>query len=235
MKNKKIAIMQPYLFPYKGYFSLFSYCDTFIFLDDVNFINRGFINKNKILLNNSPYEFNIPLTKSSQNKKINEISTHNVNYFIKKKSKSILHAYKHKPYGENAYNLFINSINKKNKYISDIAISSIINTAEYLSISKEFFLSSKLKLPNYCGERRIIEICKKFEATEYVNLPGGKNLYNSNKFEKNSIQLSFLNIMNKPYNQGTNIFYPNLSILDLIANLSVENVIEQLKLFTISK
>ena len=153
--------MQPYLFPYKGYFSLFSYCDTFIFLDDVNFINRGFINKNRILLNNSPYDFTIPLTKPSQNKKINEISTHNVNYFTKKKSKSILHAYRHKTYGENAYNLFVNSINKKNTYISDIAISSIINTAEYLSISKEFFLSSKLNLPNYNGERRIIEICKK--------------------------------------------------------------------------
>ena len=85
MKNKKIAIMQPYFFPYKGYFSLFSYCDIFIFLDDVNFINKGFINKNSILLNNSPYDFTIPLTKPSQNKKINEINTYNVNYFTNRR------------------------------------------------------------------------------------------------------------------------------------------------------
>ena len=69
----KIAVMQPYIFPYIGYFQLIREVDLFVSFDDVNFINKGWINRNRILVNGSPQYFTIPLEKSSQNKKINEI------------------------------------------------------------------------------------------------------------------------------------------------------------------
>ena len=70
---KKVAIMQPYLFPYIGYFQLLNAVDIFVLFDDVNYINRGWINRNRILLNGKPHLFTIPLHKASQNKLINEI------------------------------------------------------------------------------------------------------------------------------------------------------------------
>ena len=62
--KKETAIMQPYLFPYFGYFNLINSCDEFVFLDDVNHINKGWIYRNYILLNESPSRFTIPLKKS---------------------------------------------------------------------------------------------------------------------------------------------------------------------------
>jgi hypothetical protein len=70
----KIAIMQPYLFPYIGYFQMINTVDHFVFYDDVNFINRGWINRNRILVNGKDTFITVPLIKASQNKKINEIN-----------------------------------------------------------------------------------------------------------------------------------------------------------------
>ncbi len=69
----KIAVMQPYLFPYIGYFQLIHVVDRFVIFDDVNYINKGWINRNRILVNNAPYLFTIPLIEASQNKAINDI------------------------------------------------------------------------------------------------------------------------------------------------------------------
>ena len=65
----KVAIMQPYLFPYIGYYQLIKAVDSFVLLDDVNYIKKGWINRNRILLNGSPHLFTMPLEKASQNKK----------------------------------------------------------------------------------------------------------------------------------------------------------------------
>lgn len=66
----KVAIMQPYLFPYLGYWQLIKSVDTFVILDDVNFIKRGYINRNSILVNNNVHMFSVPVDKPSQNKLI---------------------------------------------------------------------------------------------------------------------------------------------------------------------
>ncbi len=70
--KSKIAVMQPYFFPYIGYFQLINSVDKFVILDDVNYIKKGWINRNYILVNSKPCLFTIPLVKPSQNKLINE-------------------------------------------------------------------------------------------------------------------------------------------------------------------
>jgi len=68
----RIAIMQPYVFPFIGYFQLISAVDKFVLYDDVNYINRGWINRNNLLVNGVPYLFSIPLKHASQNRLIND-------------------------------------------------------------------------------------------------------------------------------------------------------------------
>nr|WP_310590339.1 WbqC family protein [Dyadobacter sp. NIV53] len=68
-----IAIMQPYIFPYIGYFQLINAVDKFIIYDDVNFINKGWINRNNILVSGQAHLFTIPLKDASQNKLIHEV------------------------------------------------------------------------------------------------------------------------------------------------------------------
>ena len=69
----KIAIMQPYIFPYIGYFQLVQAVEMFVFYDDVNYIKGGWINRNRILINNQPSYVTIPLKGASPNKLICEI------------------------------------------------------------------------------------------------------------------------------------------------------------------
>src|SRR5687768_13108726 len=69
----KLAIMQPYLFPYIGYFQLMHAADKFVVYDDVNYIKGGWVNRNRILVNGKPHMFTLPLKNAGSNIKINEI------------------------------------------------------------------------------------------------------------------------------------------------------------------
>src|SRR5215217_1532985 len=95
-----IAIMQPYIFPYIGYFQLINSVDKFIFYDDVDYIKQGWINRNKILLNDGAYLFTIPVTDSSSSRQIKDTSLHEQSYGNwKKKFYSTLDmAYRKAPY-----------------------------------------------------------------------------------------------------------------------------------------
>ncbi len=92
-----IAVMQPYIFPYLGYYQLVHAVDTFVFFDDVNFIMKGWINRNRILQQNEPFKFTVPLIKASQNRLINAIEISDYNRWKSDFLKSIEHSYKKAP------------------------------------------------------------------------------------------------------------------------------------------
>jgi len=73
---KTVSIMQPYLWPYLGYFQLLALSDVFIVYDDVNFIKKGWINRNRVLGAQGPLLFSVPLQSVSQNKTIKDTALH---------------------------------------------------------------------------------------------------------------------------------------------------------------
>ena len=89
----KLAIMQPYLFPYIGYFQLIHAADLFVLYDDVNFRKQSWINRNKILLNGKDYTFTIPCRGVSSNKLINEVELDKTKDFALNFFKLIHHGY----------------------------------------------------------------------------------------------------------------------------------------------
>ncbi|MDR6194877.1 WbqC family protein [Siphonobacter sp. SORGH_AS_0500] len=93
-----LAIMQPYLFPYIGYFQLLNAVDKFVIYDDVAFINRGWINRNSILNNGKAQLFTVPLKEASQNKLIHEISIDTDQKWRDKLLKTIQQNYKKAPH-----------------------------------------------------------------------------------------------------------------------------------------
>src|SRR6185312_5440952 len=66
-----LAIMQPYLFPYLGYFQLIGCCDTFVIYDDVQFIKNGWINRNRILMNGAAHWLTMPVQRDDHGLPIN--------------------------------------------------------------------------------------------------------------------------------------------------------------------
>ncbi len=215
----KTAIMQPYFLPYIGYFQLINAVDTFVILDDVNFIMRGWINRNNILLNNKPYLFSIPLEKPSQNKLISETKL----AFDEKNRKNLLKtiemAYKKAPMFNEIYPLVEDIINFDESDLTGFILNSFMKISNYLEIKTNFLLSSQIEKDNLLkAEEKIIEICKKSGTKTYINLPGGRSLYNKGNFEKVEIELKFLqphqeNIIYKQFGQD---FAPSLSFLDIM-------------------
>ena len=226
--KKTIAIMQPYIFPYIGYFNLVSSSDIFIFLDDVNYINKGWINRNYILANGIPNRLTIPLENSSQNKKINNLRIKNYSYTKKQILNKLHHAYcKSKNYSY-IITLIENILDLKNQYISELAIKSVTTIFEFLGIEKQFIKSSDLpsNTKGCKGFDRLIKILALYDSKNYVNLPGGKSLYTKNEFKERGFDLSFIKPSNAIYPQLNNKgkFVPNLSIIDLLMNMNVQNL-----------
>lgn len=219
----RIAIMQPYLFPYIGYFQLVNAVDKFIFYDDVNFIKNGWINRNSIVINNSKKYITLQLKGASPHKLINEVEfTDNRN----KLKNSIRMAYKKAPYFKSSWPLIEDVLSINTEKISEQAIHSVKNISKYLGINTSFEISSE----KYCMTKgmdkadRLIRICKINEATTYINPIGGKELYHKETFKTENIKLYFLNTNFTDYKQFTTEFIPALSIIDIMMFNSIEGI-----------
>ncbi len=217
MLAKKVGIMQPYLFPYIGYFQLIEAVDEFVVFDDVNFITKGWIHRNNLLVSGKAFMFNLPLKEASQNKKINEIDIVSDTVWKSKLLKTIEQAYKKAPYFIESFEL-INEIILNNESNLSLFLSNSISTiCDFLQINTSIIPNSVVFKNDYLkAQTRIIDICEKLGATTYINAIGGKDLYDSQTFKKNNIELSFIQSEKIEYNQFKNEFVPNLSIIDIL-------------------
>lgn len=187
----KVAIMQPYFYPYLGYYQLISECDVFIFLDDVNFIRKGFIHRNFINLVGEKTQINLRLVKASQNKKINELQ---ISDSISDFKSRVEVAYKKSRYWQDVAQILDKHATGKNSLLSEFLIDININLISRLGIDVKILKSSEIELDFFGlrGEERIIELTKAIGGTSYINLPGGKSLYSDETFSENSIGLEFV-------------------------------------------
>lgn len=218
----RIAIMQPYLFPYLGYYQLMNAVDAFIIYDDINFIKKGWINRNRILLNNADFMFTIILNGASQNKKINEIQVGGNNH---KLITTIENAYRKAPYFNEVYPLITNILLYPETNLAKYVTNSLKATNRYLGINVPIIFSSEIEKDTFLkGDDKIIDICKRLKASTYINAIGGKELYSKQKFVENGLILKFIKSNPIIYPQFTNIFVPWLSIIDIMMFNDIEQV-----------
>jgi len=226
----KIAIMQPYFFPYIGYFQLISAVDKFVIYDDVNFINKGWINRNNILVGGKSVLITFPLKESSQNKKIHDINTIRDIKVIEKLLKTISTNYKKAPYFDQVFEMIHQIFMTVSSSIAEFNLLQLKLVCNYLEITAQFVNSSSLyNNDNLKGEERIVDICIQEKAEIYINPIGGVELYNKNSFKKNDIKLLFIKSQEIQYKQFKNPFVPWLSIIDVLMFNSVEQTKEILK------
>lgn len=225
----KVAIMQPYFFPYFGYWQLIKAVDTFVFFDDVNYIQKGFINRNSLLVNGRPKLFTLELIGASQNKKINEII---VGGNRPKILKMIQFSYKKASHYENFFPVVESILTNREQNLAKYIGNSIKEVSRYLGLEREFIFSSSL---NYNrsgkGQDKILSIVEHLGGKQYVNLPGGINLYEPESFKDHDIELSFLQADDIHYSQGSMDFVPNLSIVDFAMRRSSREISSNLNHF----
>jgi hypothetical protein len=230
----KVGIMQPYFFPYIGYWQLINAVDKYVIYDDVNFIKGGWINRNNILMNGEAKLINIQMHKASPNKLINEIEVSGNDIFNNKLLKTIKQCYNKAPFYEDVFPVIESVINQEEKNLAKFLEFSIRQVCEYLSIDSNIVISSEIKKNNELrAQEKIIEICKILGADEYINAIGGQDLYSCEDFSSHGIKLRFLKTGEIRYPQFDNEFVPNLSIIDLMMFNSKNAITDMLNNFVL--
>ncbi len=224
----KLGIMQPYFFPYIGYWQLINAVDKYVVYDDVNYIKGGWINRNNILLNNSKHLITLPLEEASSFKLINEISITKNEVLKNKLIKTIKSAYLKAPYFETIMPI-LESLILDNSNIAMLNYNIILVIKNYLNLDTEILLSSQIKKDNNLkAQDKVIHIAHLLRANEYINAIGGQELYSKEDFKQENIKLSFLKTNEIKYKQFKNEFVPNLSIIDVLMFNSPEKIKEML-------
>ena len=192
-----LAIMQPYLLPYIGYMQLIHAVDTFVLYDDVAFINRGWVNRNRLLINGQEHLFTVPLKDASQNKRINEVHLADDPKWRSKLLKTIEQGYRKAPCYQTVMPLTEKIINFTTDSIADLVHFSLVELNQYLGITTRLVKSSAIYTnAELKAQERILDICRQENATHYINPIGGIELYDKPTFAQAGIELSFSKALN---------------------------------------
>jgi len=187
-----IAVMQPYFFPYLGYFQLAASVEKFVFFDDVNFIKKGFIHRNQILVNKEPHRFTLPLKKVSQNDLIKDVYVSEIFPDWKTKFLRTIESNYSKSLNYKEILMLLEEVLSKDS-LSEMASQSIINVLKYLDINTATSFSSSIDYARTgTGQDKILSICQLLGATKYTNAIGGKELYDEFAFQNADLQLNFI-------------------------------------------
>lgn len=233
----KLAIMQPYFFPYIGYFQAIKAVDKYILYENLDFIKEGWMSRNRILIKNqAPNYFSLVMQGSSSNKKIKDIKLNNSFNWRKKLINKVYLNYKGSPYFDESFSLIEECININQDFLHNYNSLIIKKICSYLEIDTQIQFDNseylqleeklhKLDLNNIelnIKTMRVFEICKIEKADIFINAIGGIELYSKSIFLNHDIKLFFIKTSDFEYNQLSNQFHPNLSIIDVLLNCGKE-------------
>lgn len=213
----KLAIMQPYFLPYIGYWQLIHAVDRFVVYDDVNYIARGWINRNRILNFGESTYITVPLQHSSQNKLICDISLQSTSVWRDKLVRSVENTYRRAPFFYEWFPVIENIIRHDADNLSEYLVYQLKTISAHMEINTKFVVTSRCYENNrLSGQERVIDICKREGATTFINPQGGQSLYERDAFKHNSVDLKFLIPSAIEYKQFGTLQVPWLSIIDVM-------------------
>lgn len=216
----KLGIMQPYFFPYIGYWQLIKAVDKYVVYDDVSYIKGGWINRNNFLINGQKKLFTIQLNGVSSYKNINEIE---IKDDFSSFRKMLQINYGRAPFFKDCFQLIENILFYENRNLGMFLFNSIKLVSEYLDFDTDILLSAEIEKDNNLkGKEKVLQICKLLDADEYYNAIGGQELYDKSDFFNNGVKLSFVETNITPYKQFKNEFVGGLSIIDVLMFCSKE-------------
>lgn len=214
---KTVVVMQPYFFPYLGYFQLVAASSVFVFLDDVTFIKRGWINRNSFLVKNRAHLFSVPLQAPSIHRQIAATLVTEDPHWQSQLLRLLENSYARAPYRDSVLGLVRQILSTSQQSIGDLAAASVRAVCAHVGLSTTWQTSSEgHPSQGLTGAERIIDICRTLQATRYVNAPGGKELYDPAEFARAGIELRFLRPTLRAYAQTGGAFVGGLSIIDVL-------------------
>ena len=228
---RRVAIMQPYLFPYLGYFQLVAAVDEFWLLDTVQFIQHGWMNRNALLVNGQRTLFTIPVNKRPRLDTIaNKVYGPNAVQDCTRLVKTLGQSYAKAPHVDTVIAIVQDFARHLAQTPQPADFTTATETAlqsclDAIGLATPIRRISSLGLDDtHTGQDRIIAACQTIGAQVYVNMIGGRDLYKADDFAASGIDLRFLRPVLPDYDQGLPAFEPGLSILDVLAHMSPDDI-----------
>jgi hypothetical protein len=216
----KLGIMQPYFFPYLGYFDLINYSDRWIAFDTVQYIRHGWVNRNRILHPKEGWQYIIvPLNKFRRDTVIRDIEVNEDPRWRTRILGQIKHYKKKAPYFRETYQLVEECLAVEEHSLPRLNVAILDKVCRYLGIPFEYEYFSEMELelgPVEGPDDWALCISEAIGATEYVNPAGGIAIFDSSKFEARGIRLSIRNLPSLGYPCTGYEFIPGLSIIDVL-------------------
>lgn len=212
----RVAIMQPYFLPYIGYYQLIAAVDMFVVYDNIKYTKKGWINRNRMLLNGTDVMFSLPLKKDSDALKVVERELA-ADFNRDKLLNQFKGAYARAPHFAETFALLERIVRNEEQNLFRFIFQSIVETCVHLDIDTDIRVSSEIAVDRELkGENRVLALCQAVGADTYVNAIGGMDLYSKVLFRARSIDLKFIESKPFDYRQFDNEFVPWLSIVDVM-------------------
>lgn len=230
----KLALHQPYFFPYIGYFVIVNGVDIYVHSDTMQYMRHGWVNRNRILVGEEEWKYIVvPIRKPKTSDKINEIQIDYSKNWEEKIIAQLSYYKKCAPYYENVIGILEKVFSKKYNNLADLNIASTNEILKYLNIEKRIYrlsdMSLQMKEKPEPDEWGILVSCTFDDVDCYWNAPGGKEFYNKQKYYDRDLDIKFVEPELKPYKQGRNKkFIEGLSIIDVMMFNSVDTIREML-------
>lgn len=220
--------MQPYFFPYLGYFSLIKHTDRFILFDTAQFIRHGWIERNRILKPAQGWQYiAVPVDRDSARTPINQVKIRNDPDWKGRIFRQLEHYKKRAPFYREVMALLDIALDTSLPGITELNQCALRASCDYLGMRHDICIFSQMALD--VGESRepgdwALAICRALGASEYVNPPGGVELFNQEQYRSAGVPISFLKNNLNRYNQRRGVFEPGLSIIDALMFNDPESV-----------
>lgn len=233
----KLGIMQPYFFPYIGYFQLIAACDKYIFFDTPQFERRSWMNRNRIIniAEGSTY-ISVPVVKVPQKTAICDMRINNSTDW-RQKLLAQLEVYKKRtPYYREAMEIVRSVIDRETDSLVEMNVASVIEPCKYVGIDTDWSILTQMDLSirqDCKADEWCLEISKAMGAEDYINPPGGQSFYDREKYAAEGVRLHFIRPKLLPYEQGVGRFEPGLSIIDVMMYNSPEEIREMLNAYSL--
>ena len=208
--------MQPYFFPYIGYFQLIAAVDLFVVYDNIKYTKKGWINRDRMLQNGTDVMFSLPLKSASDSLDVCERELA-ADFNRDKLLNQLIGAYRRAPYFGQTLPLVERIVRHDEPNLFRFLHHSITKTCEHLGITTRIIVSSSVAIEHGLkNQDKVLALCEAVGASTYLNAIGGMELYSSEAFQNRGIELRFIKSRAFEYLQFGQPFVAWLSIIDVM-------------------